>query len=158
MISANPSPPKPDAYICQGDTKHLRNSNLMQPSEQGRDKGHHTKMPHDHIGTQAGGALSPLCLDAQFYASNMYLTGRIKIAGTSTKYTWPIRYRSNLSNLGNFSNQQSNESLWMHHDAADASKFQALCLRSWHLPASPQKSPQPICVHLHLRSENDKAK
>ena len=51
MISANPSPPKPDAYICQGDTKHLRNSNLMQPSEQGRDKGHHTKMPHDHIAT-----------------------------------------------------------------------------------------------------------
>ena len=79
----------------------------MQPSEQGRDKGHHTKMPHDHIGTQAGGALSPMCLGAQFYASKMYLTGRIKIAGTSTKYTWPIRYRSSLSNLGNFSNQQS---------------------------------------------------
>ena len=42
----------------------------------------------------------------------------------------------------------------MHHDA----KLQALCLRSWHLPASPQRWPQPICVHLHLRSENDKAK
>ena len=63
-----------------------------------------------------------------------------------------------LATLATLATNNQNESLWMHHDAADASKFQALCLRSWHLPASPQRSPQPICVHLHLRSENAKAK
>ena len=52
-----------------------------------------------------------------------------------------------------------NKTLWMH---SHASKLQALCPRSWHLRASPQRSPQrpSICVHLscemHLSSENKK--
>ena len=147
-------------YICQGDTKHLRNSNPMQTSEM---VGTSDTTRRCHMTTLGHCLLLPylLCVLEHSYALRKctWLGGsRLLVRVLSTlgrsNILAVLAVLATLATLATLANNNQNESLWMHHDA----KLQALCLRSWHLPANPQRWPQPICVHLHLRSENDKAK